>query len=148
MRSVALVLFYLVFASCARSGSGESVVPTTPTSGDSIEKLVQTLNSDTHGMWVNGAYPIISLPEDAKPEAVLAQAFKMTGFDKGHIKTYRIREVRGVELTASGMKNCFAVLVESDLGTPLMAILNPLDHERLILSCVLVSISSNPPFPT
>jgi hypothetical protein len=71
-------------------------------------------------MWVNGAYPIISLPEDAKPEAVLAQAFKMTGFDKGHIKTYRIREVRGVELTASGMKNCFAVLVESDLGKKIL----------------------------
>lgn len=111
----------LFLTSCTENKPTQSLTPMTPTVSDSINMLVQKLNSDIHGMWVNGEYPIIRLPADAKPEEVITQAVKMTGFDRGHIKTYRIREMRRVvKLNAHNMENCSAVLVNSDLGTKIL----------------------------
>jgi hypothetical protein len=84
---------------------------------DPIDRIVQKLNTDKHDLWANGAYPVISFPANAKPETVIAQAVKMTGFDNGHIKTYKIVKIRRAKLNAHNMRNCSAALIESDLGT-------------------------------
>jgi len=103
MKNIAIALLCLALASCAG---------TKATVSDPIDTLVQRLNA-TGGMWSNGEYPDISLPSDVKPDAVLAQAVKVTGFDRGHIKTYQIQEIRQVPLDTETYS---AALVQSDLG--------------------------------
>ena len=82
---------------------------------DPIDELVARLNA-SNGLWINGLYPTINLPPDAKPEEVLAQAIKMTGFDRGHIKTFVIQETRQVQINTGRMEPYSVVLLQSDLG--------------------------------
>lgn len=103
MKRIGIVLLCLALASC--SGT-KTIVP------NPIDTLVQRLNA-TGGMWINGEYPDISLPSDAKPNEVLTQAVEMVGFDQGHIKTYQIQEIREVQLNTETYS---AALVQSDLG--------------------------------
>jgi hypothetical protein len=103
MKRIATTLLCLALASC--SGI-EVTVP------DPIDALAQRLNA-TGGMWMNGEYPDIGLPPDAKPNEVLTQAVKMVGFDQGHIKTYQIQEIREVQLDTETYS---AALVQSNLG--------------------------------
>ena len=103
MKNIAITLFCLVLASCAGT---KATVP------DQIDALVERLNA-TRGMWINGEYPDISLPSDAKPNEVLDHAILMFGFDQGHIKTYQIQEIREVQLDTETYS---AALVQSDLG--------------------------------
>jgi hypothetical protein len=111
MRYLAITLLGLTLASC----SGRRAIHDDP-----INVLAQKLNA-SHGSWINGLSPDISLPPEATPEEVLAQALKMTGFDQGHIKTCQIREVRQVQLNRTGrMESYSAALVESDLGTKIL----------------------------
>jgi hypothetical protein len=110
MKPVGIMLLCLTLSSCAQIRSSHS---------DPIDALAQELNA-SNGLWINGLYPDISLPPDATPEDVLAQAAKMSGFDQGHIKTYHIREVRQVQLNTGQMENYSAALVESDLGTKIL----------------------------
>jgi hypothetical protein len=83
---------------------------------DPIEALARRLNSDP--LWPNGEAPTISLLSNAAPKEVVASAVKMWGFDRGHIKTYQILEVRNIQLAA--MPGCSAALVRSDLGTKIL----------------------------
>ena len=107
MKTFSITLLCLILVSCAG---------VKPTVSDPIDKLVTKLNA-SNGLWVNGVFPIIELPADAKPDEVLAVAVKMTGFDHGHVKTYEIRNVRQVELTNVPMGTPYsAALVQSDLG--------------------------------
>jgi hypothetical protein len=106
MKHIAMTVLCLALASC---------VGTKPTVADPIDTLVTNLNA-SHGLWINGMYPIIELPADAKTEQVLAAAVKMTGFDQGHIKTYKIVEVRTVQINTGRAEPYSAALVESDLG--------------------------------
>jgi hypothetical protein len=110
MKNVASVLICIAFASCA----GTETIHNDP-----ISALIQKLNA-SNGLWVNGTYPYISLPPDAKPEEVISQAVKMTGFGQGHIKTYQIREVHQIQLNSGLMETFSAALVESDLGTKIL----------------------------
>jgi hypothetical protein len=91
-----------------------------PASGspDPINSLVTRLNADP--LWCNGIFPTITLPADAQPEAVLAEAAKRVGFDHGYMKTFHILQVRSVELTASGEGKMKAALIDSDLGTKIL----------------------------
>jgi hypothetical protein len=82
---------------------------------DPIGTIVRKLNA-SNGLWINGLYPDIDLPRDAKPEAVLGQAVKMTGFDQGHIKTYEILETRHIQLNTGRMESYSAAVIQSDLG--------------------------------
>ena len=95
---------------------------TTPSpAGDPIADLVQRLNANHNGFWTNGLYPTIDLPPDAEIEEVLEKAVEMSGFDQGHIKTYRIQEVRQVQLDVGGsMETYSAVLLHTDLGTMIL----------------------------
>jgi hypothetical protein len=107
MKCRLIILLCVVLASCA----GNNIA--TP---DPIDKLVGTLNA-SNGLWINGVFPIITLPVDATPEDVLAQAVKMVGFDQGHIKTYRILKIREVDLKNVPMGAAYsAALVQTDLG--------------------------------
>ncbi|MCK5607448.1 hypothetical protein KAR91_36525 [Candidatus Pacearchaeota archaeon] len=83
-------------------------------SADPIDTLVTKLSNDH--VWQNGAFPIIDLPETAPNADVVAQCFKMTGFDQRHIKTYRIIQTRKVKIRGSLPDDYFAALIDSDLG--------------------------------
>jgi len=108
MRKIIILTFIISLPYFLSGGNAEGTDP--------IDQIANKLNSDIHGLWVNGGYPTIKLPADEKPENVIEQAIKTVGFDKGHIKTYKIIEVRKIKLNASGMENCSAALIESDLG--------------------------------
>ncbi|MEW6009112.1 MAG: hypothetical protein AB1629_05730 [Candidatus Omnitrophota bacterium] len=81
---------------------------------DPIDKLVSQLSNDP--LWRNGLFPIINLPKTAKHSEVIAECFKMTGFDQGHIKDYKIIEIRKVKISGSLPDDYFAALVDSNLG--------------------------------
>lgn len=106
MKQIVISLLCLVLTSCAT---------TPPASPDPIDELAARLNA-SNGMWINGCYPIINLPPDAKPAEVLAQAVQMSGFDQGHIKTYAMQEIRQIQLNTGRMETYSAALVQSDLG--------------------------------
>jgi hypothetical protein len=110
MKHAKMVVLCLTLASC---------VGVRATHNDPISALARNLNA-SNGLWVNGLSPDISLPPDATPEHVVAQAVSKSGFDQGHIKTYRIREVRQIQLNAGRMETYSAALVESDLGTKIL----------------------------
>ena len=106
MKNMAVTLLCLTLASCYGTRAAVS---------DPIDSLVQRLNA-THGMWINGLYPDINLPANAQPEEVLAAAVKMTGFDQGHIKSFKIESLRQVELMAAGQQTFSVALVDTDFG--------------------------------
>jgi len=95
------------------------IIGTKTNQKDPISALVQKLNA-SNGLWKNGLFPSFSLPSDAKPEEVLEQLLKMAGLNEGQIKTYKIHEVRQVQLTNGGTETYSAALVESDLGTKIL----------------------------
>lgn len=95
----------------AEEGLQTEAVPAEGNSPDPIEQLVAKLSA-THGLWVNGRSPIIRLPEPATPEQILEQVFKMTGFDKGHVKDFKILQSRDVQITGGSYS---AALVQTDL---------------------------------
>jgi len=107
-----LLVLVVVLTSCG--------TPPSP-AGDPIADLVQRLNATHNGLWTNGLYPIIDLPPDAEIEEVIAEAVKLCGFDQGHIETYRIQEVRQVQLDVGGsMETYSAALLHTDLGTMIL----------------------------
>jgi hypothetical protein len=84
-------------------------------SNDAIEQLVARLSA-THGLWINGAFPIIKLPAEAAVEQVISNVFEMTGFDKGHVTEHSLVTVRPVKIGATFSDTYTAALVETDLG--------------------------------
>ena len=80
----------------------------------SIDALVERLNA-SNGLWVNGTYPILPLSSNATPQEVVSTAAKMWSVEGGKIKTFRIVEVRKIDLRH--VPDCFAALLESDLGS-------------------------------
>jgi hypothetical protein len=72
--------------------------------------------SNSHGLWQNGLYPMLGLPESASPEQILERVFQKTGFDRGHVSSYKILEVRQVRIPGSLPDRYTAALVQTDLG--------------------------------
>ncbi len=56
MKNLPVIFLCLTLASCAGIK---------PKVADPIDTLVDRLNSETFGLWVNGTYPIIELPPEA-----------------------------------------------------------------------------------
>ena len=53
------------------------------------------------GMWENGMFPVLGLPKTATPEQVIKRTFEMIGFDKGHVTSYTILDMRQVRFVAA-----------------------------------------------
>ena len=100
MRSAAFSLIFLFCAAC--------------TAQDPIDSLVTRLSSNP--MWINGITPLVSLPETTESRAIIAECFKMTGFDEGHVKRYKILEIKKVKIDGPLPDDYIAALVETDLG--------------------------------
>ncbi|MDF7809676.1 hypothetical protein P4E94_19715 [Pontiellaceae bacterium B12219] len=86
--------------------------------GDPIDDLVTKLNSDKFGLWVNGISPILDLPQTAPTNSIIKKATQMVGFDKGRIESYKVIEIRKVELKAK--PKCSAVLIQTNLGEKIL----------------------------
>jgi hypothetical protein len=82
---------------------------------DPIDGLSRYIN-ESRGLWINGLYPKIDLPVTATTSDVLDEAIKKTGFDKGHIKKYRIITTRKLILYDGNTHEYTAVMIDSDLG--------------------------------
>jgi hypothetical protein len=88
---------------------------------DPIDRLIANLAS-THGLWVNGMSPIIDLPTTAPVERVLADVFRTTGLDEGHVTSHTIRQVRQVSIPGGFGGPYTAVLTDTNLG-PIIVLL-------------------------
>jgi hypothetical protein len=107
-------------------------------SSDPIDQLVAQYNS-SHGLWINGTYPIIELPPDAKPKEVLDQAVRKWGFDQGYIKSYKIQEVRKLTKLYVGEREPLytAALIESDLGPKIFLFRPEMNNRWWVRFCSL-----------
>lgn len=79
---------------------------------DPIGRLMANLSA-THGLWMNGRSPAIRLPETASTGQVLEQVFRMTGFDQGHVTSFKILTTRQIRLDGGSYT---AALVQTNLG--------------------------------
>jgi hypothetical protein len=119
MRFALLLAIVAVLCSCSTKQAAHSTATANPAAvqTDAIGTLVSRLSS-SHGMWRNGISSPLGLPASAPTEQVVARAFRMNGFDKGHVKTYHILEIRQVAIseTLPNPDVYKAVLVDADLG--------------------------------
>ena len=75
---------------------------------DPIDRLVSSLPSN--GLWINGLFPKITLPDTANPSQVVAACMV-----NAHIERYSILAVRNV--TIAGVSERYvAALVDSNVG--------------------------------
>ncbi|MFA5393731.1 MAG: hypothetical protein WC081_05575 [Candidatus Ratteibacteria bacterium] len=82
---------------------------------DPIDRLTANYSA-SHGLWENGAFPILDLPETTLPEQVIKRIFEMTGFDKGYVTNYRILKIRQVHIQGSLPDLYTAALVQTNFG--------------------------------
>lgn len=78
---------------------------------DPIAELAKRLSQDL--LWHNGLFPELKLPANASAEEVVEQVFRMTGFAKGRVSTYKLIEVRKVAISGEEFS---AALAETDIG--------------------------------
>jgi hypothetical protein len=82
---------------------------------DPIDRLVADLSA-SHGLWVNGGYPQLKLPDNASSDEVIKRFFEKVGFDEGHVTNYGILTIREVEIQNAWENPYTAALVETNLG--------------------------------
>ena len=112
MRSIYLSIIAALLTGCARAPEPRTAVSTPQiVAVDPIDQLVTRLSSDP--MWQNGASAILDLRETASPEQIVKRVIEMTGFDRGHIKSYTILKIREVQIHGGSFS---AALVQSDMG--------------------------------
>jgi hypothetical protein len=99
---------------------------------DSIIELVTRVSSQPE--WRYGIYPTIDLPRTATTNQVAEQVFKTTAFntDAGiqSVKTFKLLEIRQVNIPASDTDSYTAVLVETDLGRKIAVFRWEQDQEK------------------
>ncbi|MCA9067447.1 MAG: DUF642 domain-containing protein, partial [Planctomycetaceae bacterium] len=88
---------------------------------DPIGTLVQKLNAN-NDLWVEGPAPSVVLPEYVRPKDVLEQAISKIRFGDHRISSYRVLEVRDIELTRWIADGYRAVYFDSNLGTKILVI--------------------------
>jgi hypothetical protein len=96
--------------------AGEAIIELKPPQ-DAIDRLDAFLTSSS-GLWVNG-FPsgVVSLPEKATVQKVVARIMPHAVFDSGHVTNYRILESRPVNIPeAFRPENYLMVLVKTNLG--------------------------------
>jgi hypothetical protein len=111
MRPIDLFSTALLLLGCAflppRSPAAEQAAKSDP-----ITTLVEKISA-SHGLWLNGIYPILGLPATASTDEVIARMFEMTSFAEGRVKQYRILETRLVQVSGD---TYIAALVRTELG--------------------------------
>ncbi|MGE0491607.1 MAG: hypothetical protein AB7S38_20515 [Vulcanimicrobiota bacterium] len=83
-----------------------------PASADPIDQLVTRL-SQTHGLWINGPFPALSLGSEATCQQVLDEMFTRISFDPGRVERFQVDEQRNV--TIDGL-DYVAVKLTTNLG--------------------------------
>ena len=79
---------------------------------DPIEQLAKKLNG-SGGLWTNGVYPDINLPQSALPEEVVIKMFDVIRFDQRKVKNIKILTKKIIKIDA---ENYNAILVDTNLG--------------------------------
>ena len=104
MRSTFFIIIAALLVGCA----------TTP---DPIDRLVADYTA-TRGMWVNGIYPILDLPQTASQEQVIKRALEMHGFAGEQEASCKILKVRHIHIPPSYPSDAglFAALVQMKVG--------------------------------
>jgi hypothetical protein len=84
---------------------------------DPIDRLVADYTA-TRGMWVNGIYPILGLPETASQEQVIKRALEMHGFGGEQTASCKILKIRHIyiETYQTNDTGLFAALVQIKAG--------------------------------
>ena len=89
---------------------------------DPIDRLVARL-SNTHGLWGNGATPVLNLPLTATIEQVIAEVFRVTVFERGYVTSYKIKQTKEVRIDVDmPLERYMAVLVQTKLGEKIVLI--------------------------
>jgi len=113
-----LAAFCALFLGGLAFADGQTATNNTVTNlvTDPIDRLVARLSSD--GMWQNGLFKPVDLPQSASPEEVISQVDKLTGlYQGGKLTSYRIIETRQVQIISSITGGKFtAVLLDTNLG--------------------------------
>jgi hypothetical protein len=115
MRIAILPIIVIVMAGCASPPEPRVAATPTATVSDPIERLVADFSA-SYGLWENGTFPMLGLPETASTDEVVAKTFKMTGFDKGQVTSYKILKIRQAHIRGSLPDLYTAVLVQTDFG--------------------------------
>jgi hypothetical protein len=87
---------------------------------DPIDRLIAELSA-TCGMWRNGIFPVLGLPQTATPEEVIRRLFSM-GLPRGETANYKIREIRQVHIAGVGSDSYTAALVQKDSAMKIVLI--------------------------
>jgi hypothetical protein len=83
---------------------------------DPISRLVDRL-SRSNGLWINGASPVLDLPDAASTEQLLQRVFERTGFDAGRVTAHTLLTVRDVRIPVGSVSETYtAALVDTNLG--------------------------------
>lgn len=104
MRSLFFAIFLVWLAGCA-------------TKPDPIDRLVADYAA-THGMWVNGIYPILDLPQTASQKQVIKRALEIHGFGSDQVASIKILKIRHIYIppTYPNDTRLFAALVQVKAG--------------------------------
>lgn len=108
----------VMMAGCAASPESRAAASPSATAAAPIDRLVSELSSPRSRLWGNGAFPIIELPETATVDEVVAQVFRMTGFETGRLTEYKILNVQLVHIGCDGLdlQPYTAVLIQTSIG--------------------------------
>lgn len=106
---------YLVFVRLAVLALAAAIFVACKTPPDPIDHLVADF-SKSYGLWENGFFPSLGLPQTAPPEQVIKKTFQMTGFNNGHVSDYEILKTRQVRIPGSSQDLYTAAMVRTDLG--------------------------------
>jgi hypothetical protein len=68
-----------------------------------IDGLVEHFSGGL-GLWLNGLYPTLDLPEMTPPQAVLEAMFQLISFDEGRVTEFEILEERVVQIDEADYK--------------------------------------------
>jgi hypothetical protein len=118
MYHTSLFIMLVVLVGCGQSAptkvkpnTVQAPAPVSPTP-DSIDALLARLSS-SHGLWQNGPFPRLDVPETASAEQVVRSVFEKISFDRGRVTAHRVLLVREVRIDSDSYT---AVLVDTNLG--------------------------------
>jgi len=126
MRSSLFIIAFALLSGCLTAPKQSAVQPAEihqpVASADPIEQLVAELSA-THGMWENGDFPVLDLPQTASPEDVIKKRFSMGLLirEAAHYQILKIRQIH-IPIAEIGSDLYTAVVVRLDSGDKIVLI--------------------------